>query len=169
MEQWRDIPGYEGVYAVSDQGRVKRIAVSRQGNLSRSDLILRPGLSKNGYLTVALKQKSFTVHRLVMLAFVGAIESKEVNHINANHCDNRLENLEWVTRSENNLHASKLGRSNKPKGEQHFRSKLTADKVVEIRYLYYAGVPQQEIANMFDVSFSTVYFVATRRTWAHVK
>jgi len=169
MEQWRDIPGFEGTYAVSDQGQVKRIASSRQGSLSESDLILRPGRAKSGYMTVALKQKTFTVHRLVMLAFVGSVTGKEVNHINADRTDNRLENLEWVTRLENNQHAINLGRANRPKGESHFRSKLTAEKVVEIRDLYHAGVPQKALADMFNISFSTVYFVATRRTWKHVE
>lgn len=97
IEEWRDIPGYEGLYQVSDQGRVR--------NAKR---MLKPTPAKNrgGYLNIGLvknkERKYFRVHRLVWMAFVGPIpEGYEINHINQNTADNRLENLNLLTHNDN--------------------------------------------------------------------
>ncbi len=97
MENWKDIPGYEGRYQVSDQGRVKSFCRRAEG------VLLRPGRMPEGHLSVALgKGNSQTVHRLVLLAFVGAPPEKhECLHGNGIPSDNRLENLRWGTRGEN--------------------------------------------------------------------
>jgi|TARA_R110000868_G_C10770749_1_gene754705 hypothetical protein len=99
MNEWRDIEGFD-MYEVNAQGQVRRKAQ-----------ILKPGAIPTGHLTVGLcrgkgKPKSMYVHRLVALAFLENRESKRVvNHKNGNPKDNRLENLEWATHSENNTHA----------------------------------------------------------------
>ena len=97
MENWKDIPGYEGRYQVSDQGRVKSFCRTVEG------VLLRPGRMPGGHLSVALgKGNSQCVHKLVLLAFVGAAPEKyECLHSNGIPSDNRLENLRWGTRSEN--------------------------------------------------------------------
>lgn len=105
-EIWKDIPGYEGYYQVSNYGRTK--SVDRYVNhfsgilVKRKGKILKPIQHSNGYITVNLKQKSYLQHRLVWEAFVGPIpEGMHVNHINEDKLDNRLENLNLMTPTEN--------------------------------------------------------------------
>ena len=96
-EVWKDIPGYEGRYQVSDQGRVRSFVKSSHG------VILRPGRMSGGHMSVALgRGNSQCVHKLVLLTFIGsAPEKHECRHLNGVPSDNRLENLRWGTRSEN--------------------------------------------------------------------
>lgn len=108
MENWKSIPGYEGRYEVSDQGRVLSV---------RTDLFLKPNIMNHGYACVHLysggKQSRVvkTIHQLVALAFIpNPHNCREVNHKNFLRRDNRVENLEWVTRSENVRHAVAAGR-----------------------------------------------------------
>lgn len=108
-EIWKDIEGYEGLYQVSNLGRVK--SFKRKG--CRQDRILKCGISPRGYHQVTLSngiQEATQVHRLIALHFIPNPENKRtVNHINGIKTDNRIENLEWCTYQENNLHAYKTG------------------------------------------------------------
>ncbi len=96
-EQWKDVPGYEGQYQVSDGGSVMSYRRRAEGQL------LRPGRMPMGHLSVSLgRGNSQCVHKLVLLAFVGPPPLKhECRHLNGNPADNRLANLCWGTRSEN--------------------------------------------------------------------
>jgi hypothetical protein len=116
-EIWKDIVGYEGIYQVSNLGRVKSLQrfVKLKQNLNRivRERILVP-IKRDGYLVVNLSKnnyhKLYIIHRLVASSFIPNLENKkEVNHINGVREDNRLENLEWCTRSENQLHAYQIG------------------------------------------------------------
>jgi len=97
MEVWKLVPGYDGKYEVSNQGQIRSYQRRPEG------CILRPGRKPSGHLSVALGRKnSQSVHKLVLLAFVGAAPNKhECLHMNGNPADNRLSNLRWGTRSEN--------------------------------------------------------------------
>lgn len=117
-EIWKEVEGYEGLYAVSDRGRVKTldkvVNSCYESKQFRREQILKNQKQKTGYLTVTLsknkKAKTALVHRLVANAFINNSENKMfVNHINGNKADNRTENLEWATRSENQKHAYKFG------------------------------------------------------------
>ena len=111
QEKWKDINGYEGLYQVSNMGRVKSLerAVPSKNGSKRTirERILKSRITPNGYSQVFLfngrrKGKLLLVHRLVCEAFHENPENKpEVNHINENKLDNRACNLEWVTRKEN--------------------------------------------------------------------
>lgn len=134
-EEWRDAPYGEGLYMVSNYGRIKSVnRVSVYTNNPRPDKILKQKNHRNGYKMISFFiNKSClykTVHRLVALAFIPNPENKEtINHKNGIKWDNRVENLEWATYSENGIHAysvlnrkkcpSMLGRS----GKDHNRSK----------------------------------------------
>lgn len=122
-EEWRDIPGYEGMYQISSFGRVKSLARTMphktHGTWNIGERILKSfwsGQKDSQYLAVFLHsgrghQKIFRVHRLVAEAFIPRIEGKDVvNHKNCNRADNTVENLEWVTAKENAQHAKAHGR-----------------------------------------------------------
>ena len=117
-EIWKDIKGYEGLYQVSNLGRIKsldRIIVYPNNMSSRffKSKIQKPCLNSNGYLFCDLyknsNRKRFYIHRLVLTSFIGLEKGKDVNHINGIKTDNKLSNLEWLTRSENMKHAFKIG------------------------------------------------------------
>ncbi|MFA5382237.1 MAG: NUMOD4 motif-containing HNH endonuclease [Candidatus Micrarchaeia archaeon] len=105
-ELWRDIKGFEGAYQISNRGRLKSFKFIKLGR------ILSNKNGKGGYLSVVLqcngKIRCTRLHRLVAEAFIPNSKNKdEVNHIDGNKQNNYVENLEWVTKSENVLHAIK--------------------------------------------------------------
>ena len=109
-EQWKPMVGHESICEVSNIGRVKRVFY--KGKVS--SYILTPRLKKNGYLEVGIRSGSgrnfFLIHRIVLMAFVPNYQGKpQVNHINSNKSDNRVENLEWSTCSENINHSWRAG------------------------------------------------------------
>ncbi len=117
-EIWKDVAGYEGVYQVSNLGRVKSldrtIPHNKYGSVRRNGKILKPFIDTYGYLKVRLCNdgtgRNEFVHRLVALAFIPNPQNKEtVNHINGNKHDNTVANLEWNTQAENVKHAHRMG------------------------------------------------------------
>ena len=121
-EVWRDVKGYEGLYQVSDQGRVKSLERTFIDKIGRERYfkgrILKPAFNGHGYLFVNLydsgKPRMSKVHRLVCEAFHENHDNKpEVNHINEDKTDNRACNLEWCTRGENVNHGTRNERSGK--------------------------------------------------------
>ena len=107
-EVWKDIPGYEGLYQVSNLGRVK--SLPRKGTRSSDIYMLKIQKYKTGYLYVSLsknnKRKKEKIHRLVALAFISNIKNdKYINHKDENPMNNCVENLEWCTQSYNNKYS----------------------------------------------------------------
>lgn len=104
-EIWKSVEGYEGLYEVSNCGKVRSLS-RRAGKVDIKGRILKPFLSRNGYLCVCLSKEGTTktvgIHRIVATAFVPNPNGKEtVNHINEDKNDNRADNLEWLTLQEN--------------------------------------------------------------------
>jgi hypothetical protein len=110
-EQWRPVVGHEGWYEVSDFGRVRRVKPAKGTVVGR---ILTPFVHRNGYHYLRLHDNGeiheYRIHRLVLAAFCGPCPlGYETNHKNGIKSDNRAENLEWVTSSENSLHSWTMG------------------------------------------------------------
>ena len=123
-EIWKDIPDFEGCYQVSQLGEVKRLINNEKYN-NRTEKVLKVDKCKFGYCRVNLKRKKYLVHRLVASVFIPNPENKqEVNYINGIKSDNRVENLEWTTRSENTIHAiNALGKKSPTEGVVGFENK----------------------------------------------
>lgn len=108
-EIWKDIPGYEGLYQVSNFGRVKSLNFGRTG----VHRVLKIQKYPNKYTKVDLRHNGIihtrNIHRLVAESFIPNPENKtDVNHIDGDKHNNRVENLEWVTRSENMKHCKEI-------------------------------------------------------------
>lgn len=116
MEVWKDVVGYEGLYQVSNLGRIKSLPKRKgKGNgYIKGEEVLTARVENYGYARVVLSKdgtkKKYQVHRLVAEAFVPNPDNKnQVNHINCNKADNRAVNLEWCSGSENTIHAYRNG------------------------------------------------------------
>lgn len=158
IEIWKPVVGYEGFYEVSSLGRVR----------NPRGAILRDRLNHLGYNRAALckcgVRRDCMVHRLVAAAFIGPLPiGKEVNHINGLRADNRVENLEYVTRAENMAHKRVTGTTQG--GERNGRAKLTASQVAEIRDRYANGEFGTKLALEYGVTSGTIYFLVSGATW----
>lgn len=150
-EEWRDVVGYEGLYEVSNFGRVK----SLQRDVAK---ILKSNPGIGGYLRVVLckneVKKNRFVHVLVAQAFIPNPEGKkQVNHRDGNKKNNHVDNLEWTTPAENIAHAFELGL--RKSGCKHHMAKFTADQVREIRRDCVPGDPERgfkAFARKFNVT-----------------
>lgn len=157
------IDGYNDYYITSD-GCVysKKRAQTKKMSLSND---------KDGYLILSLrkkgKSKTHRVHRLVANAFILNPENKnEVNHINGNKKDNRVENLEWCSCLENHQHSLKNGL--KAKGESVHTSVLKENQVIEIIKKLRSGSRIIDLAKKYSVSEGAIAGIKHKRTWKHL-
>jgi hypothetical protein len=176
-EEWRDIVGYEGKYQASSLGRIKALSYGARGKYYGKEKILKPEVMKLGYLRVPFwenkKNRRWLVHRLVAEAF-GLIKNRvhtkgiEINHIDGNPSNNKLSNLEVVNRSENILHAFKIGAIKPMRGSNNPCSKYSEKQVKEIHALTLKGKSRKEISKTVGVPISFIKDVRGGRTWQHV-
>lgn len=165
-EEWREI--FDGLFAVSSLGQIKRI----RAPYGRARLGLRIGdITGGGYRRVLLsidgKAKHYTLHRLIMLAFVGPCpEGKEVAHLNGISTDCRLENLAYVTPSENSY--QKVAHGTMPAGEKCHTHKLKEAEVLEIRRRLAAGEGLTALSREYGVGLTAISQIRERRSWKHI-
>lgn len=174
VEIWKDISGYEGLYQVSNHGRVKSIKriVYRKDGKSRvqDERIVRASKNSNGYFVVSLykgnEREMFRIHRLVAINFVdGWVDGYVVNHIDTDKSNNNSSNLQWCTSSYNNRHALVTGTKKVEKGSLCKNSKLLPDDVLYIRDRIRNGDKQSDIARDMKVSASTINSIKFNRNW----
>lgn len=176
-EVWKEIEGFEVYYQVSNLGRVKsleRKIKHMSGFRTKKESIMIQTLTRFGYYRIKLidgeNRSMKLVHRIVLDAFLNNKNVfLEINHKNGIKTDNNLDNLEWVTRSENMKHAFKngLNKSRDMKGENGANSKLKNKDVLKIRELLMKLKPK-EIASIYGVSFSCVSKIKLGKRWGHI-
>lgn len=158
-ELWKSIEGFP-THEVSSEGRVRRATASMG---TRVGHVLTPYVKSDGYAYVCIQRKVKSVHRLVAKAFLGGCPTgNEVNHKNGLKADNRVSNLEYVTKSENALHAHHVLHARDMKGEKHPRAKLSQEAVAEIRA---SSERVRVLAARYGVGQSTISMVRTGRNW----
>lgn len=163
MEQWIDIPEYEGRYQASNTGHIRSIRNFHQNR------VLKPGLSTSGYLVVALLSKSHLVHRLIAMCFCDNPERKEfVNHKDGNKLNNNASNLEWCTRQENVDHGYANGLMRKARGINHYKARLTDSDIPKIRELSKSGLSNPEIAKQFSMPTASIRNIVLGKHWTHI-
>lgn len=170
-EIWKVITGYEGLYDVSNYGRVRSYRRTK-GHLFK---ILKHGVNKTGYCFVILRKNKHSeyifIHRLVAIAFIDNPQNKPfVNHKDFNTKNNLYNNLEWVTSHENSLYSANNGRMktwNRLKGEQSGRHKLTWLQVDEIRRILENKnrLSYGKIGAMFGVSAAAISLIDRNINW----
>lgn len=159
-ERWAAIPGWEGLYEVSDFGQVR--CLKRHRVCAR---VLTPSAAGLGYRKVQLvhheRREHRYVHELVLTTFVGPRpEKQECAHGNGQRDDNRLVNLRWDTRSGN--HADKNAHGTACVGERHGRRKLSLAQVVQIRA---AQEPPKVLAQRFGVGLAQISRIRSGGNW----
>ncbi len=157
-EIWKDIKGYEGLYQLSNYGRVKALEkyVTRRkcGIKHFPEIIMKPTSDKDGYLSITFnvhnKAKTFKVHRLVAQAFIPNPKNKpQVNHKDGNKKNNHVDNLEWATESENIQHAYKTNLMNQSGENNVMYGRLGADNPNSIP-IYQLNKYTDEILHEYD-------------------
>lgn len=174
-EKWRAVVGFEGLYEVSVAGHVRRVGRAARNGKGRGGgahvgRVLKQQTRRNSYLSVQLwsegKYASRLVHCLVAAAFIGPKPpGMDVNHRDGDKSRNAIENLEYLTRSQNNQHAYDTGL--KRTGERHGRAKLTAAQVDEIRVAHSLGKSCTALGKEFGVSRGAVRLIIQGKNWRH--
>jgi NUMOD4 motif len=180
-EIWMPISGYDngfydGLYEISNYGRFKmlpRILKCKYGQrLTKEKIVL--GSNSNGYRRVTLKKegkrKQIDIHILVARAFIPNPDNlPEVNHIFGVRHDNRVSQLEWVSKSGQAKHAFEFGLSVATKGSERSTAKLNEDKVREIKKLYSeGGYSFAKLAKKYLVGKTAIQNIINGKKWKHV-
>ncbi|MCL2874700.1 MAG: NUMOD4 motif-containing HNH endonuclease [Betaproteobacteria bacterium] len=177
IEEWRDVPGYERLYQVSNQGRVR--VLDRHIRYPSGKTRFKPGhelkpqaIGKLGHLKIVLyknsNSKSRLVHHLVLEAFVGARpDGMECCHGDGNPINNKVENLRWDTSAANNADKTLHGTQNT--GSKHGLAKLDEFRVAEIKKRLDAGESQRSIAVYFGIHQVNVSKINRGLLWSHVE
>lgn len=178
-ELWKDVAGYEGLYQISNKGRVKSLPhiVRRKSKWDEKkhtefmskERFLSPCIVR-GYERVVLFKEGtgtkFLVHRLVAAAFIENENPKYtiINHKDGNKLNNTVENLEWCDYNLNMQHAYDTGLQKLH--EEHHQSKLKNEEVAEIRRLRQTEhLTSGQLAEMFNVSKSSIKNILNYKTW----
>lgn len=182
-EIWKSIPNSNGKYEASSLGNIRSVGRYVKNNIHGGKrfckpIILSQKTKSNGYKEVCLyfeaqKGKSMYVHRLVIESFLGEIpRGLQVNHIDGDKSNNRLDNLEIVTNRENSLHSYHILGNPAPvcRGQYHPNTKLTDEDVIRIRKNYKKGESNSSLYEEYSdkVSLSSFRKILYGATWKHL-
>lgn len=190
-EIWKDIVGFEGIYQVSNLGKVKRLGceVKMENQVtswkqSLPEYVFKPSCDSRGYaqvvLTIGEDKRTARIHRLVAEAFLeppsqelvqecinAGVDKVFVNHIDSDITNNSVGNLEWCSPAHNLKHSYQFGNKIAKKGEDHANSMLKESEVLEIYRLASTKVMSQEkIGEMFGIKQITVSNILCGRSWS---
>lgn len=176
VELWKNVIGFGNAYSVSNFGNVMRTS-PRQSRHRKIDpwknfspRKIGVYINRGGYHQVRIwpsgAQRTVSVHRLVALAFIENPNNfSDVNHKDGNKTNNMVENLEWISRSGNVLHAISTGLQKINVGEKHGNSKLTNSAVFDIRS---SNLTPKLLAAKYNVDITLIYLVKNRKIWKHI-
>lgn len=184
IELWKDIEKYEGIYQISNLGRIKSVERVFYKRKARKNHELMPvympekirskRITNRGYVKISLwnnnKVEHFLVHRLVAFYFVHNPKPNKYNqvlHLDNNPGNPRWDNLKWGTQKMNIQQSVSEGRWHT--GSKNFQSKLKAEDIPIIRQLIADGVSLTKIGDRFGVTHCPIMYIKDNRTWKHVK
>lgn len=187
LEVWKDIVGYEGLYQISNLGRVKSLPKAQccpncnsPVKVLSKEIILKGRINRQGYVQVILYSKSakktFNVHRLVGKHFLDTdglnVDEMTIHHKDFNKLNNFVDNLEWCFLQENleysfdaGKHHAKSNKNKSPFFRTKKNHKLRPEDVVEIRNLLRAGAKLKEISDKYSVSESLISNIKNNKMW----
>jgi len=164
-EIWKDIEGFNGIYQISNLGKVKSFK-NNQIN------ILKNYINNSGYPEVNLrknkKKKHLTIHRLIAVYFIDNPNNlPEVNHLDGDKTNYSISNLEWSTHANNIQHAYDTGLQPLPLGEKNSAAKLTEKQVIEIRAID-LSISSAKVAKQYNIGKTAIKDIRARKTWKHI-
>ena len=177
-EVWKDIEEFQNFYQISNLGRVKRKRRYVKNNIQRGSRMIDERISSpqdNGrgykqiYVSINNKRIMLYVHRLVASYFIENPNKKlEVNHLDGNKSNNNVNNLEWVSRLENQQHA--VANNLIPKGNEIWNCKLSQEKVIAIRRLFSMknNTTQAYVCKKLNISAAQMSRIINKSRWTYV-
>lgn len=169
-EEWKPVYAFEGQYEISTEGNVRSVTrviqQNRKGVLSPKNIKGKPLKASpfsNGYTGVNIGGRWELIHRLVARTFLlpSGFDQQQVNHKNLVKNDNRLENLEWCSQSQNRQHAVFHG--------SHNKVKLSPEDVREIRRLVTTDIRRVDICKKYKITYTALKNINSGKTWSWLK
>lgn len=165
-KRWRKIKGYANLYMVSDAGEIMSVKTGK---------IKKQFINNSGYRIMRLHKsnvvKNVLPHRITATEFIANPDKLPyVNHKNGIKTDNRVENLEWCTPTQNSLHSYRMRRERGETwrmypGEENFAAKITA---ADAMFIFESGLEPIILAHIFGITTSVVHHIRTGRSWSSV-